>query len=71
MDGERLLVTTTFEGSGSPIQFHETFQLSADHNRLLYTATLVDPESDRAPTVAGKWWQYQPGAFVQPFDCSP
>lgn len=71
MDGDRLLVTTTFEGSDSPIQFYETFQLSVDHNRLLYTATLVDPESNRAPTVASKWWQYQPGAFVQPFDCSP
>ena len=71
MDGGRLLVTTTFEGSNSPIQFYETFQLSADHNRLLYTSTLVDPESNNAPTVNGKWWEYQPGAFVQPYDCSP
>ena len=51
MDGGRLLVTTTFEGSNSPIQFYETFMLSADHNRLLYTSTLVDPESNNAPTV--------------------
>ena len=71
MDGGRLLVTTTFEGSNSPIRFYETFQLSADHNRLLYTSTLVDPESNNAPTVNGKWWEYQPGAFVQPYDCSP
>ena len=71
MDGGRLLVTTTFEGSNSPIQFYETFMLSADHNRLLYTSTLVDPESNNAPTVNGKWWEYQPGAFVQPYDCSP
>ena len=71
LDGGRLLVTTTFEGSSSPIQLYETFQLSADHNRLLYTSTLVDPESNNAPTVNGKWWEYQPGAFVQPYDCSP
>ena len=71
MDGGRLLVTTTFEGSDSPIQFYETFQLSADHNRLLYTSTLVDPESGNAPTVTSKWWEYQPGAFVQPYDCIP
>ena len=71
MDGGRLLVTTTFEGSNSPVQLYETFQLSADHNRLLYTSTLVNPESSNAPTVNSKWWQYQPGAFVQPYDCSP
>jgi len=71
MDGGRLLVTTTFEGSNSPVQLYETFQLSADHNRLFYTSTLVNPESSNAPTVNSKWWQYQPGAFVQPYDCSP
>ena len=71
MDGGRLLVTTTFEGSDSPIQLYETFQLSGDHNRLLYTSTVVDPESNNAPTVNSKWWQYQPGAFVQPYECSP
>ena len=71
MDGDRLLVTTTFEGSDSPVQLYETFQVSADHNRLLYTSTLVNPESSNAPTVNSKWWEYQPGAFVQPYDCSP
>ena len=71
MVGGRLVVTTTFEGSNSPIQLYETFQLSTDHSRLLYTSTLVDPTSNNAPTVASKWWEYQPGAFVQPFDCSP
>ncbi len=71
MDGGRLLVTTTFEGSNSPIQWYETFQLSANHNRLFYTSTLVNPESNNPPAVASKWWEYQPGAFVQPYDCSP
>ncbi len=71
MDGGKLLVATTFEGSNSPIQFNETFELSDDHNRLLYTSTLVNPESNNAPTENRKWWEYQPGAFVQPYDCSP
>lgn len=71
MDDGRLLVTTTFEGSDSPIRLYETFELSADHSRLLYTSALVDPESNSAPTVNSKWWEYQPGAFVQPYDCTP
>ena len=64
-------LTTTFEGSDSPIKLYETFELSADHNRLFYTSTLLNPESNDAPTVNSKWWEYQPGAFVQPYDCSP
>lgn len=71
MEGGRLLVTTTFKGSNSPVQLHETFALSADHNRLLYTSTLLDAESGNAPIENSKWWQYQPGATVQPYDCSP
>jgi len=71
MDDGRLLVTTTFKGSDSPVQFYETFQLSADHNRLYYTSTLLNPELNSAPIVNSKWWEYQPGAFVQPYDCSP
>jgi len=71
MDNGRLLVTTTFSGSDSDIELYETFQLSADHNRLLYTSTLVDPNANKAPTVNSKWWEYQPGAFVQPYDCTP
>lgn len=71
MENGRLLVTTTFEGSNSSVQFHETFELSADHSRLLYTSVLIDTESNNAPTVNSKWWEYQPGAFVQAYDCSP
>jgi len=71
MDDGRLLVTTTFEGSNSPVKLYETFELSADHNRLLYTSSLLDPESSSAPTVNSKWWEFQPGAFVQPYNCSP
>ena len=71
MEGGKLFVTTTFEGSNSPVQFHETFQLSADHNRIEYTSTLFNPESGNAPAESSRWWQYQPGAFVQPYDCVP
>lgn len=67
--GDTLAVTTTFEGSGSSVQMHETFHLSADHDRLQYTQTLINPETSDAPIVNRKWWQYQPGAFVQPYDC--
>jgi len=52
-------------------QVHETFHLSVDHNRLAYTRTIVDPLMRKMPTMAKRWWEYQPGAFVQPYDCSP
>ena len=67
----RLLLTTSFEGSNSPVMLHETFELSADHNRLLYTSTLLNPESSIEPVMNNKWWEYQPGAFVQAYDCTP
>lgn len=54
MEGGRLLVTTSFEGSNSPVQLHETFQLSANHNRLLYTSTLLNPESSNGPIENSK-----------------
>lgn len=71
MEDGRLLVTTSFRGSDSSIRFYETFQLSGDHSRLFYTSTLLDPEANNAPTVNSKWWEYQPGGFVQPYDCTP
>ncbi len=71
MDQGRLLMTTSFEGSNSAVLLRETFELSDDHNRLLYTSTLLDPESDDDPVTNNKWWEYQPGAFVQAYDCIP
>lgn len=67
--GDTLMVTTTFEGSNSPIQMHETFTLSNDRNHLNYTQTLINPESDDLPTVGAKWWEFQPNSYVQPYDC--
>jgi hypothetical protein len=67
--GDTLLVTTTFEGSNSPIQMHESFSLSNDHNRLNYSLVMINPELDALPSVSAKWWEFQPNSFVQPYDC--
>ena len=67
--GDTLVVTTTFEGSNSPIQMHETFTLSNDRNHLNYSQVLINPESNDLPTVNAKWWEFQPNSFVQPYDC--
>ena len=67
--GETLAVSTTF-GSESGMQIQETFHLSNDHSRLLYSQVIIDTAMRSMPTVNKKWWQYQPGAFVQPYECS-
>ncbi|MBX2848532.1 MAG: hypothetical protein KTR16_09430 [Acidiferrobacterales bacterium] len=67
--GDTLVVFTTFEGSNSPIQMHETFTLSGDRNHLNYTQTLINPESDDLPHMGSRWWEFQPGSYVQPYDC--
>lgn len=67
--GDTLAVVTTFEGSNSPIQLHETFSLSNDRNHLNYTQTLINPESDDLPTVSTRWLEFQPNSVVQPYDC--
>ena len=68
MEDGKLFVTTTFEGSNSPIEFNEMFQLSEDHNRLEYTGRLSNTETGDSVDGA-RWWEYQPNAFVQPYDC--
>ena len=67
--GDTLVVFTTFEGSGSAVQMHETFTLSGDRNHLNYTQTLINPESDDLPHIGARWWEFQPNSFVQPYDC--
>lgn len=74
--GDSLVVETALFRDGgvdedSHMQIHETFTLSADHNRLQYTRIIIDPLMRSTPTIAQRWWQYIPGAFVQPYDCSP
>ena len=68
IDGGLSVITTFGEDSG--MQIYETFHLSDDHNRLLYSQIVVDPEMRLTPTINKKWWQYQPGASVQPYECS-
>ena len=67
--GETLMVTTSFEGSNSPIQMHETFTLSGDRNHLNYTQILINPESDDLPKMGSRWWEFQPNSYVQPYNC--
>lgn len=69
-EGKTLLVTTTFEGSDSLIQMHESFTLSADRSRLNYSQTLINPESNRLPVINHKWWGYVPDTVIQPDDCN-
>jgi hypothetical protein len=51
------------------MQIQETFTLSADHHRLLYSRVVVDPLFRSMPTLDKKWWLYVPGSFVQAYDC--
>jgi len=69
MVGDTLTVTTTY-GEDSTEQLHETFSLSGDRQKLNYTHVVVDSEMLVMPTVNKKWWQYQPGATIEPYDCS-
>lgn len=72
--GDTLVVETLLYRDGGVdgddhMQVHETFTLSADHNRLQYTQAIIDPLMRKMPSIAKKWWEYQPGGFVQPYDC--
>ena len=67
--GDSLVMTTTFEGSNSPIQMHETFTLSNDRNHLNYSQIMFNPELDDLPVLNARWWEFQPNSYVQPYDC--
>lgn len=72
--GEKKLIVTTTRFAGKDLgpraRLVEVFELSDDRNRLNYTATLSDPDKPGAPVTTGKYWQYQPGSTVQPYNCS-
>ena len=51
-------------------QVHETFHLSADHNRLAYGQVTVDPLMRKTPRMAQKWWEYTPGAVFEAYNCA-
>jgi hypothetical protein len=52
------------------MQVHETFSLSADHNRLSYTHLTIDPLMRKTPRMDQRWWQHTPGAVLQRYDCA-
>lgn len=63
---KKKLTVTTSNILGSPdVVYTETFELSDDRNRLNYTN-----KSSLSATVNGRYWQYQPGAFVGPYGCT-
>jgi hypothetical protein len=69
MEDGKLFVKTTFAGSNSPIVFEETFWLSEDHNRLLYSNKLSNPQTGKL-FEGERWWEYQPNSFIQPYECT-
>lgn len=73
--GDTLVVETIIYREGGVdgddyMQVHETFHLSEDHNRLAYSQVTVDPLMRKTPRLAQKWWQYLPGAILEPYDCA-
>lgn len=67
------MVTTTKidnKALGAGTRLIETFALSADRNHLDYTAILTDPTKGNLPVTTTKYWQYQPGSVVHPYNCS-
>ncbi len=52
------------------VHVEERFSLSSDHNRLDYEVLITDPEILTAPMKVSKYFQWQPGAKIQPYDCS-
>lgn len=73
--GDTLVVESIFYreggiGDDDYMQAHETFHLSADRNRLVYTQVVVDPLMLKTPRMTKKWWQHIPDHEVQPYDCA-
>lgn len=52
------------------IQLQETFKLSLDRNRLEYSVFVTDPVMLETPMLFTKYWQWQPGATIQPYNCN-
>ena len=73
-EGEKKLVVTTTKIDnrtlGARARLTESFELSADRNRLQYTSTIADPDRSAAPVTSSKYWHYRPGAKVEPYDCT-
>lgn len=82
--GDRLIVTTTKLGYGflnvgalpNPIpqgtETHliETFHMRADRYHLDYSLVVTDSSTLKRPMAFSKYWQWTPGATVDPYDCA-
>lgn len=47
----------------------ESFTLSEDRSRLLYTMRIDDPVMLGTPMTFEKFYQYQPGITLNPYEC--
>ena len=73
--GDTLMVETIIYREGGVdgddyMQTHESFHLSADHNRLSNSQVIVDPLMRKTPRLAQKWWEYTPGAVMEAYNCT-
>lgn len=82
-DGDTLIVTTTdidfdyFNVLAAPkaisqsrdVHVVETFELREGGAYLDYTMTVTDPETFTRPLTFDKYWQFRPGATVEPYSC--
>ena len=82
-DGDTLVVTTTkisfpyFNVLAAPkaisqskdMHVVETFKLRGGGAYLDYTMTVTDPATFTRPITFNKFWQWRPGAKIEPFDC--
>lgn len=55
---------------GADVRLVERFTLSADHRRLDYELTAIDPEMLLAPGRLRRSWVWRPGEQVLPFNCT-
>ena len=79
-DDETLVVTTTeidwpwFDEDGIPqseeLQLVESFTVSEDNLRLMYTITATDPQVFTEPVTLERNWISVPGTEVSPFECT-
>lgn len=62
---KKLTVTTSNVEGALTTVYTETFELSADRNRINYTV-----KTNNSAVVQGRYWQYQPGASVMKYGCT-
>jgi hypothetical protein len=78
-EGNSLVVTTTdvdwpwFDQSGVPqsqdVQFEERFTPGPDGRVLNYVITVTDPTTFTQPVVLQRYWVWEPGEEIRPYDC--